>query len=91
MCKTPNARQQSLDLVAEYQKLCLKSFIQSNPSLISVLKNENLNLNPEYSMKEILIINKLIGKHLIYKKIHVETNESLKGMSFNFEYFKFIF
>lgn len=62
----------------------MKNFVQQNPTLVSVLKNENLILNPEYSMKEILIINKLIGKHLIYKGIQIETNESLKGKYFLF-------
>jgi len=64
----------------EYKKLCLKSFVEQNPTLIGVLKNENLVLNPEYSLKEMMIINKLIGKHLNYKSILIETNESLKGI-----------
>jgi len=82
-----------LELIEEYKKLCLKSFIEQNPNLISVLKNENLILNPEYSMKEIIIINKLIGRHLIYKSILVETYESIKGTNkyyINNHYYKII-
>lgn len=77
--KGPKNKKICWDVLEEYKKLCLKSFVEPNPTLMSVLKNENLVLNPDYTLKEVLIINKLIGKHLEYKSILVETNESLKG------------
>jgi hypothetical protein len=60
----------------------LKSFIQPNNHLISVLKSDSLVLTPEFSIKEILITNKIIGKYLNFKGISVETDESLKGEIF---------
>lgn len=78
--KSPkNNKKLSWNVLEEYKKLCLKSYVEPNPSLIAILKNENLILNPDFTLKEIIIINKLIGKYLNYKTISVETNESLKG------------
>lgn len=85
MRKTPKNKKICWDVLDEYKKLCLKSFVEPNPTLIGVLKNENLVLNPEYSLKEMAIINKLIGKHLNYTSILVETNECLKGKFFNYK------
>lgn len=79
--KSPKQTKINQDIIDDYKKLCLKSYIQTNNQLISTLKSETLILNPEFTMKEILIINKLIGKHLAYKNVMLETNESLKGIS----------
>jgi hypothetical protein len=78
---TKNNKRINWDVIEEYKKLCLKSYVEPNTNLIAILKNENLVLNPDYSLKEIIIVNKMIGKYLNYKTISVETNESLKGIT----------
>jgi hypothetical protein len=69
-----------MNIIEQYKNLCVKAVVSENPVLISTLKSENLLLTPDYLLKEIGIVNKLIGKNLHYKTITVETTESLRGL-----------
>jgi hypothetical protein len=69
--KSPtNNHKPYLEAVDQYKKLCLKVYATENPSFVSVLKNESLNICLDvYNLKEISIMNKIIGSFYYFKQI----------------------
>ena len=58
------------EALEQYKKLCLKSYSGQNNSILNLIKQENLNLYLEnYSLKEIIILNKIIGENFYFKQI----------------------
>lgn len=66
--------------IEEYRKLCLKTYSTPNQGFASILKTEQLNLFLDtYSLPEILVINKLIGKYFYFKHIQLAPYDPQKG------------
>lgn len=63
--KTANAQ-----AIEEYSKLCMKTYLTPNPSFVSILKTDFLELYvSSYNLKEINCINKIIGKYYYFSEI----------------------
>ena len=66
--------------IEEYRKLCLKTYSTPNQGFASILKTEQLNLFLDtYSLPEILVMNKLIGKYFYFKHIQLAPYDPQKG------------
>lgn len=53
-----------------YRKLCLKTYTTPNPNLVNSLKQESLNIYLDnYNIKEIHLMNKIMGKFYYFKQI----------------------
>ena len=69
-----------LKAVEAYRKLCVKSYSTPNQSFISLLKTGNLNFFLDnYTLKDILNINKIISKHYIFKQIILSPFDLQRG------------
>lgn len=71
LMKSPsNSNKPYLEAIEYYKKLCLKTYTTQNSNFVNTLKNESLNLFLEsYNLKEINIINKIIGSYYYFKQI----------------------
>ena len=75
-------QQPYLKAVEAYRKLCIKSYTTPNPSFIALLKTGNLNIFLDnYTLKDIININKIISKHYIFKQIILSPFDLQKGES----------
>ena len=73
-------QQPFLKAVEAYRKLCVKSYSTPNQSFITLLKTGNLNIFLDnYTLKDILNINKIISKHYIFKQIILSPFDLQKG------------
>lgn len=71
MMKSPtNANKPYLEAIEQYKKLCLKTYATLNSNFINTLKQESLNIFLDsYGLKEINVINKIIGSYYYFKQI----------------------
>jgi hypothetical protein len=59
-----------LQAMEDYRKLCLKTYSAPNNNFITTLKQESLNMYLDsYNLKEINVINKIIGEYHYFKQI----------------------
>lgn len=69
-----------LKAIEEYRKLCLKTYSTPNQTFATILKSEQLNIFLDnYSLQEILVMNKLIGKYFYFKHIVLSPFDPNKG------------
>ena len=67
-----------------YKKLCLKLYISPNPILIQTLKQETFGIClDQFTLKEINLINKIIGKFHIFKQIIMSTSDTNSKIKFD--------
>ena len=65
-----NSNKPYLEAVEQYKKLCTKTTLGVNNNFLTTLKQESLNLFLEnYSLKEIGILNKIIGGYYYFKQV----------------------
>ena len=69
-----------LKAIEEYRKLCLKTYSTPNQTFANILKSDQLNIFLDtYTLQEILVMNKLIGKYFYFKHIVLSPFDPNKG------------
>jgi hypothetical protein len=77
-------RKQIAQGVDFYQKLCLKLYYTPNSIFLSAIKQENLKLYlDQYTLKDMNLINKTVGKFLYFKSITISARDPNSKTGFN--------